>query len=196
MSLVAQTVKRLPAMREAWLQPLGWEDPLEKDMATHSSTLVWKIPWTEEPGRLQSTGSQSRKRLSDFTHQRHRHTDTPTHTRPPAPGQGLVEGDCPRIFSSLAESCWMAHPAAWCQGDTCWSVLNGIPGPVCLPSHFSHVQPYMTPGSVARQAPLSIGFSRQEHWSGLPFLSPRDLPNPGIEPTSQVSCVGRRVLYR
>ena len=53
-SLVAQTVKRLPAMRETWVQPLGWEDPLEKEMPAHSSILAWKIPWTEEPGRLQS----------------------------------------------------------------------------------------------------------------------------------------------
>ena len=55
-SLVAQTVKRLPGMRETWVRSLGWEDPLEKEMATQSSTLAWKIPWTEEPGRLQSTG--------------------------------------------------------------------------------------------------------------------------------------------
>ena len=51
-------VKRLPAVRETWVRSLGWEDPLEKEMATHSSTLVWKIPWTEEPGRLQSMGLQ------------------------------------------------------------------------------------------------------------------------------------------
>ena len=57
-SLVAQTVKRLPAMRETQVQFLGLEDPLEKEMAIHSSTLAWKIPWTEEPDRLQSTGSQ------------------------------------------------------------------------------------------------------------------------------------------
>ena len=55
---VAQTVKRLPAMQEAWVQSLVQEDPLEKEMATHSSTLAWKIPWTEEPGRLQSLESQ------------------------------------------------------------------------------------------------------------------------------------------
>ena len=55
-SLVAQMVKRLPAMRETWVQPLGQEDPLEKEMATHSSTRVWKIPWMEEPGELQSMG--------------------------------------------------------------------------------------------------------------------------------------------
>ena len=57
-SLVAQMVKRLPAMRQTWVQSLGLEDPLEEDMATHSSTLAWKIPWMEESGSLQSMGSQ------------------------------------------------------------------------------------------------------------------------------------------
>ena len=56
--LVAQSVKNLPAMQETWVQSLGQEDLLEKEMATHSWILVWEIPWTEEPGRLQSTGSQ------------------------------------------------------------------------------------------------------------------------------------------
>ena len=55
---MAQTVKRLPAVRETRVQSLGWEDALEKEMATHSSTLAWKIPWTEEPDRLQSMGLQ------------------------------------------------------------------------------------------------------------------------------------------
>ena len=55
---VAQRVKHLPAMQETWVRSLGQEDPLEKEMATHSSTLAWKIPWTEEPCKLQSTGSQ------------------------------------------------------------------------------------------------------------------------------------------
>ena len=82
-SLVAQRLKRLPAMLETWVQFLGREDPLEKEMATHSSIFAWKIPWTEEPGRLQS-----------------------------------------------------------------------------------------------------MGLSRQEYWSGLPFPSPGDLPDPGIEPRS------------
>ena len=57
-SLVSQRVKYLPAMRETRVQSLGQEDPLEKEMATHSSPLAWRIPWTEEPGRLQSTVSQ------------------------------------------------------------------------------------------------------------------------------------------
>ena len=58
-SLVAQMVKNPPAMQETWVQSLGREDPLKKGMATHSSVLAWKIPWTEEPGGLQSMGSQS-----------------------------------------------------------------------------------------------------------------------------------------
>ena len=53
-----QTVKRLSTMQETQVQSLGWEDPLEKEMAIHSSTIAWKIPWTEEPGRLQSMGLQ------------------------------------------------------------------------------------------------------------------------------------------
>ena len=57
-SLVAERVKRLPAMLETQVQSLGWEDPLEKEMATHSSILPWRIPWTVEPGGLQSMGSQ------------------------------------------------------------------------------------------------------------------------------------------
>ena len=67
--LVAQMVKCLPAMRETWVQSLGWEDPLEKEMATHSSILAWEIPWREEPGRLQrvrhnlATEQQQQKRL-------------------------------------------------------------------------------------------------------------------------------------
>ena len=51
-------VKNLPARQETWVGSLGWEDPLEEGMATHSSILAWRIPWTEEPGRLQSIGSQ------------------------------------------------------------------------------------------------------------------------------------------
>ena len=57
-SLVAQRVKRLPAMPETQVRSLGQEDPLEREMATHSRVLTWRIPWTEEPGRLQSMGSQ------------------------------------------------------------------------------------------------------------------------------------------
>ena len=57
-SLVVQSVDNLPAIQKTWIQSLGQEDPLEEEMATHSSVLAWKIPWTEKPGGLQSMGSQ------------------------------------------------------------------------------------------------------------------------------------------
>ena len=63
--LVAQKVKRLPAMRETQVRSLGQEDPVEKEMATHSSILSWEIPWTEEPSRLQSIELQSQTQLND-----------------------------------------------------------------------------------------------------------------------------------
>ena len=65
-SLVAQSVKNLPAVQETQVRSLGQEDPLEKEMANHSSILAWKISWTEESGRLQSMRSQNQTRLSDF----------------------------------------------------------------------------------------------------------------------------------
>ena len=64
---MAQTVKRLLTVRETGVRSLGQDDPLEKEMATHSSTLAWKTPWTEKCGRLQSMGSQRVTQLSDFT---------------------------------------------------------------------------------------------------------------------------------
>ena len=65
-SLVAQAVKNTTAMMDTWIRSLGWEDPLEKGTSTHSSILARRIPWTEEPGSLQSMGSQSQTQLSNF----------------------------------------------------------------------------------------------------------------------------------
>ena len=62
---MAQRLKNLPTVQKIWVQSLGWEDPLEKEMATHSSILAWRIPWTEEPGGLQPTGHKE----SDMTEQ-------------------------------------------------------------------------------------------------------------------------------
>ena len=67
-SLVAQTVKNMPAMQETRVQSLGQEDPLEKGMATHSSILAWRIPWTREPGRLQSMELQKSDTTEQLTH--------------------------------------------------------------------------------------------------------------------------------
>ena len=69
---MAQTVKNLPAVRETWVQSLGWEDPLQKGMATHSSILAWRIPWTEEPGGLQSMGLQRIGHDSETKHTTHK----------------------------------------------------------------------------------------------------------------------------
>ena len=72
-SLVAQMIKNLPARQETYVLSLGWEDPLEKGMATHSSILDWRIPWTEEPGRLQSMGSPRVRHDFTFTFTFHFH---------------------------------------------------------------------------------------------------------------------------
>ena len=74
-SLVAQRLKLLLAMPETWVQSLGQEDPLEKEMATHSSILAWRIPWMEEPGGLQSTG----RKESDTTERLHFHFSVNEH---------------------------------------------------------------------------------------------------------------------
>ena len=74
---MAQTIKNLPAMQETQIRSLGWEDPLEKEMATHSSMLAWEIPWAEEPGAGYSPWDHKK---SDTTEQL-AHTHTHTHTR-------------------------------------------------------------------------------------------------------------------
>ena len=110
-SLMAQMVKCLPAMQEARVRSLGWEDPLEKEIATHSSTLAWKIPWTEEPGRLQSMGSQrvGHDRDTSLSHQ---------FIVPPAestranvvllPSTSQDTAHCPANFRGLIKVCQMS----------------------------------------------------------------------------------------
>ena len=110
-------VKNLPTRQETQVQSLNWEDPLEKGMATYSSILAWRIPWTEEPLGLQSMGSQRVRHNLEAEQQR-----------------------------TVPDSVTLAH-----------------------------------------EAPLSMEFSRQEYWTVLPFPSPGDLPNPGMEPKSAVS---------
>ena len=98
-SLVAQMVKHLSAMQETWVQSLDWDDPLEKEMTAHSSTLAWKIPWMEEPGSLQSMGSRgvehdSVTSLSLFTFMHWRRKWQPTSVFLPIEswGQGSLVG--------------------------------------------------------------------------------------------------------
>ena len=135
-------VKRLLTMRETRVQSLGWEDLLEKEMATYSSILVWKIPWMEEPVRLQSVGSQ-----------RVRHDWATSLSLSLLGMESWVEGirrDMPGVSVLVDQSC----PTLWDP-------------------------------TVANQAYLSMEFSRQESWSGLPLPSPGDLLDPH----------GRQILY-
>ena len=102
-SLVAQTVKRLPAMRETWVQSLGWEDLLEKEMATQSSILTWKIPWTEEPGQAIVHGvAKSRTRLSSLTHSlTHPYSGPPPFSLPTGNHQFSISETHYAIFSFI-----------------------------------------------------------------------------------------------
>ena len=89
-SLMAQMVKNLPAMQETQVQPLGWEDPLEKGLGTHSSILAWRIPWTEEPDEQQSMGLQRVRH--DWVTNTHTHTHT---WRPTTPSRTNTNKRCP-----------------------------------------------------------------------------------------------------
>ena len=98
-SLMAQRLKRLPAMQETWVRSLDWEDPLEKEMATHSSILAWRIPWTEEPGGLQSTGSQ--RVGHDWT------TSLSSQWYHPIISSSVTPFSCPQSFQ------WKSFPMSW-----------------------------------------------------------------------------------
>ena len=100
-------------MWETWVQPLSREDPLEKEMATHSSTLAWKIPWTEKPGRLQPKGLQSWTRLSDFTFSRLLDKENETHR---------VEVTCPGSRCSVAPDSGVA--VSLCTKDGPFNVIT------------------------------------------------------------------------
>ena len=125
-SLVAQMVKRLPTMWETWVWSVGWENPLEKEMATHSSILAWKIPWMEEHGRLQSMGWQ-RVRYNWATSLTHTYIFR-------------------FIYSTIKNTMWKSK----CYLLSCVWLLS-------------------TPWTAAYHAPPSMGFSRQEYWSGFPL---------------------------
>ena len=163
-------VKNLPAIQETRVWSLGREDPLVKEMATHSNTLAWKIPWMEEHGRLQSMGSQrvwhdwtTSLSLFTFMHWRRKWKPTPVFL----PGKPRDRGAWWAAVYGVAQS---------------WTQLKRLSSSGSSSS--SHVWLFVTPWTEAYQASLSMGFSRQEYWSGLPFPSPEDLPNPGIEPRS------------
>ena len=96
---MAQRIKRLPAKQETRVRSLGWEDPLEKEMVTHSSILAWRIPWAEEPGRLQSTGSQKVRHDWETSH---------THT--------IYRHSVQLMCSVMSDSATVAHQAPLSMG--------------------------------------------------------------------------------
>ena len=120
LSLVAQTVKDLLAMQETWVWSLGWKDPLEKGMVTYSSILAWGIPWTEEPGRLQSMGSQSQTRLSNKHFHYHFHIYTMEYYSSHKKEQNIVicsnmggSRDCHTEWSNSDKERKMSHNIAY-----------------------------------------------------------------------------------
>ena len=155
-------VKNLPTVLKTVVRSLGQEEPLEKGMATHSSILAWRIPWTEEPGGLQSMGSQRVGHnwatfislclllllLSRFS--RVRLCATPEMEAHQAP---LSLG-----FFKARTLEWVAISFS---NEWKWKVKGKLLSRVRLPA---------TPWTTAHQAPPSMGFSRQEYWSGVPLL--------------------------
>ena len=147
-SLVAQKVKYLAAMQVTWVRCLGQEDPLQKEMATHSSILAWKILWTEKPGRLQS------KILQRVGHEW-------------------------ATFTSI----WIFREHKLVHSRNIYLARMYFSKLIKVKS-LSRVRLFATPWTAAYYTLLSMGFPRQEFWSGLPFPSAEDLPDPGIEPGS------------
>ena len=168
--------------QEMWGLSLCWEDPLEYEMATHSSFLAWKIPWTEKPGGLQPMGSQ---RVRHDWACSHTHTHMHTH------GDKLAQVIQPLNF--LLRKC--SKPKAHSQASS-WSrktACTRLPFPfiiirfivsLCVSVARSCPIICLTLWTIAWEGPLFIDFSRQEYWSRWPFPSPGDLPDPGIEPRS------------
>ena len=108
-----------------------------------------------------------------------------------------------KIFATAASHFLVAVSVLVCSGCYNKNTIGWVAykqtsisnGSTCMLSHFSRVRLFAVPWTVAHQAPLSVGFSRQEYWSGLPCPLPKDLPDLGIEPMFHVPCIGRRVLY-
>ena len=170
-SLVAQTVKCLPARQKTWVQSLGQEDPLEKEMATHCSTLAWEIPGAKESGRLQSMGSQ-RIGHNWATSLSLSHPNCGCHTP---------------SLSPVRVSKWVLKSLSLCllvsrQGR----VMRGQPtSSVCVRPH--SLQSWLTLCNpvICRPPGSSVyRISQTKTWSELPCLPPGDLPNPGIKPVS------------
>ena len=188
--LVAQRLKRLPTMRETWVRSLGRADPLEKEMATHSSILAWRIPWTEKPGGLQSTGSQ--RVGHDWATELNWVIFDPvlfiflSHSANQAPNLlSLTECLCTHFLSisidtTQASLILYLH---FCDISLVCDPLSGFSpsAPCAMLSHPVKSDPLWPHELWPTRLLCPWGFSRQEDWSGLPCPPPGDLPNPGIK---------------
>ena len=144
-SQAAQWQRTLLPIQEMWARPLGWEDPLEKEMATHSSTLVWEIPWTEEPGRLPSTGSQRVRHNSATKEQQSVYMSTPLSHLP----HPLLPLRCPQVHP-LHQCLYLCPPDRFISTITQYICIQGS-----SVQSLSRVQLFETPRTAARQASLS-----------------------------------------
>ena len=133
---MAQTVKRLSTMQETWVGSLGWEDPLEKEMAIHSRTIAWKIPWTEEPGRLYSPWG---RKESDTTERLHFLGTQPVCLRPEVQSQELLWAPVGQPLTSPLSCPGNRRP--FCQAAFLCRLLEspsgqtGAGGPEPVPGH-------------------------------------------------------------
>ena len=164
-------VKNPPAMQETWVWSPGCEDPLEKEMATHSSIVAWKIPWTEEPGGLQSVGSQ---RPGQDRETQHKVCSILEHISVCAAAAAKALQSCPTLCDPIDGSPPGSPVPGILQAGTlecaAISFSNAWKWKVKVKS-LSRVQLLATPWTAAYQAPLSMRFSRQEYWSGVPLPS-------------------------
>ena len=144
-------------MRETWVRSLGWKDPLEKEMATHSSILAWRIPWMEKPGGLQSTGSQRvRHDWATSLSQSYNHVSVSHSVVPNSLWPHGLQPSVHEIFQVIIlEWVTISFSNAWK-----WKVKV---------KSLSRVQLFVTPWTAAPQAPPSMGFSRQEYWRRVPW---------------------------
>ena len=152
---MAQTVKCLPAVQETRIRSLVWGDPLEKEMTTHSSTLTWRIPWTEEPGGQQSMGSKNRTRLKQLS----------AHARTHKNREAWVSGEPDHSTPALKP-------------------YRGLPFPTrCNSNHLaSHIRPFaiwfQPPAWSPRRSALQQGNSREKPPPPAHHMKPPPLPPP------------------
>ena len=154
---MAQLVKNPPAVQETWVWSLGWEDPLEKGKASHSSMLVWRTPWTLQPMGSQRVG----------------------HNWATFSSVHFIHCLCIKIFFYIVslKTIWQIIKEVICL--KIWKATIILPGHsgIGLSAQSLGCVTFCDPNC---QVPLSMEFSRQEFWSELPFRTAGDLPNPGI----------------